>query len=111
MLKGHLNFHTIKEDQFKNDMFLLEHYPSVSHHFLIAAAIADLYSNPLIGHSQAYEGCLRLTSRHIVWVCVTGHVPMSWEHGGEAIFSHKMVTLVTCHWPQPWYLEQSCHLS
>ena len=56
MLKGHLNFHTIKEDQFKNDMFLLEHYPSVSHHFLIAAAIADLYSNPLIGHSQAYEG-------------------------------------------------------
>ena len=56
VLKGHLNFHTIKEDQFKNDMFLLEHYPSVSHHFQIAAAIADLYSNPLIGHSQAYEG-------------------------------------------------------
>ena len=29
---------------------------------------------------------------------------MSWEHCGEPIFSHKMVT---CHWPQPWYLEQS----
>ena len=35
---------------------------------------------------------------------------MSWEHGGEAIFSHKMVTLVTCHWPQPWYLEQAMSL-